>query len=239
MERLGILLSGGGTTAQAIIEACQRGEVPMEVGVVIASTKRAGGIEKARALGIPEHDIVVLPPGKYRNVEGIVDEDLYGDVLLKNLADRGISFVTQNGWMVHTPEKVIRAYPGRMTNQHPGPVPEFGGKRMHGMRVHEARRLFIQEVGGRDSWTEAVAQWVHPFYDEGAVVRSIQVDVFPDDTAETIHKRVLPREHENQIEMLKDYVAGRLVEVRRKPLVYPGEEALLARVKEEAIAAYP
>lgn len=237
MERLGILLSGSGTTAKAIIEACQAGEIPMEVACVIASTHKAGGIEKARALNVPE--VAILPRGKFKDENGVVDEDAYGDALLQKLHERGVTVVTQNGWMVHTPEKVISAYEGRIFNQHPGPVPEFGGPGMYGMRVHEARRRFIQAVGGRDSWTEAVAQWVHPFYDQGAVVRSMRVEVFPNDTAETIRDRLLPVEHRNQIELLKDFAAGRVKEVKRPTLVFPGEEALLHRVKQEATRAYP
>lgn len=237
--RLGIFLSGGGTTAEAIIKATLTGEVPMKVACVVASTKKAGGIEKALQLGIPQKDIVILPPGKYRGADGKVNEERYGLKILESLSERGVDVVTQNGWMVHTPENVVLAYEGRMFNQHPGPVPEFGGAGMYGMRVHEARRRFIRAVGGRDSWTEAVAQWVHPFYDQGGVVRSMRVKVFPNDTAEDIQKRVLPEEHRNQIDMLKDFAAGRLHEVKRDSLILPGEEAILERVKREAIQLYP
>ena len=65
-ERLASLISGGGTTMQEIVKACQSGEVPMDLGCVISSSSTAGGIKRAKDLGIPEKDIVVIDPNNFR-----------------------------------------------------------------------------------------------------------------------------------------------------------------------------
>ena len=73
-ERLATLISGGGTTMQEIIRACQSGEIPLDVACVISSTPTAGGIEKARRLGIPDTDIVVVDPNEFRGDDKKIDQ---------------------------------------------------------------------------------------------------------------------------------------------------------------------
>ncbi|RJQ27248.1 phosphoribosylglycinamide formyltransferase [Candidatus Parcubacteria bacterium] len=238
-ERLATLISGGGTTMQEIIKACQSGEIPMNVACVVSSTPTAGGIEKARKLGIPEYDIIVVNPDDFRGGDGQVDQESFGIQILKNLRERGTTVVTQNGWLPLTPKVVIDEYPETMFNQHPGPVPEFGGKGMYGRRVHAARLLFTR-LTGRDSWTEAIAQRVHNEYDQGSVVKATRVDILPDDTVDDLQQRVLPLEHRVQIDLLKDVASGNIRELAgREKLVRPGEEQILFLVKRIARVMYP
>jgi phosphoribosylglycinamide formyltransferase 1 len=238
-ERLALLISGGGSTMQEIVKASKSGELSLEIACVIASRPDAAGIEKAKALGIPEKDIVVIPPRRFRNDDGNMDQDRFGETIVDTLTQRDTTIVTQNGWMHLTPTPVIEAYDGRIFNQHPGPVPEFGGKGMYGRRVHAARLLFAKAVG-RDMWTEAVAQRVAPTYDDGAVVRVEQVEIFPTDTPEDLQGRVLPIEHKLQIALLHDVISGSVTEVPSRPtLVRPDELSILERAKQSAIALYP
>ena len=126
-----------------------------------------------------------------------------------------------------------------MFNQHPCPVPEFGGRGMYGRRVHATRLLFTR-MTKRDYWTEAIAQRVHREYDQGAVVHSARVDILPDDTVDDLQQRVLPVEHKTQIALLKNVARGSVKEVSvRETLVKPEEEQVLFLAKRVARLLYP
>lgn len=120
--------------------------------------------------------------------------------------------VTQNGWLPKTPAMVIDAFPGNIYNQHPGPVPEFGGKGMYGRRVHAAVLLFKRLTKSDQMWTEAVVQRAAYKFDSGIVVKSQRVEILPKDTVDDLQQRVLPVEHELQIQLLDDVVNGNVVE---------------------------
>ena len=145
-ERLATLISGGGTTMQEIVKACQSGAISMDIGCVLSSSPTAGGIEKAKRLGIPDKDIVIVDPNDFRGDDKKVDQEGFGQAILRQLRKRGVTVVTQNGWLPLTPKNVIEEYVEKIFNQHPGPVPEFGGRGMHGRRVHAARLLFVRET---------------------------------------------------------------------------------------------
>ena len=238
-ERLATLISGGGTTMQQIIKACQSGEIPMDVACVISSSPTAGGIKKAKDLGISDENILVVDPNKFRDGNKKVDQEAFGLALLREMRERGVTVVTQNGWLPLTPRNVIDEYSQTMFNQHPGPVPEFGGKGMFGRRVHAARLLFVRETK-RDPWTEAIGQRVDSEYDQGAVVKSARVEILSDDTVDDLQQRVLPVEHRTQIELLKDVAKGNIKEVTgRGNLVLSGEEHILFQAKKAARLLYP
>lgn len=228
------MISGGGTTMEAILKECQSGRLyRIEPALIIASSKDAGGIEKARTLGVSHDNIVVIHQRDFDNAQ------VFGKAILSACCERGVEVITQNGWMLKTPRNVIDAFCGRIFNQHPGPTPDFGGKGMFGRRVHCARLLFTR-MTGHTPWTEAVAQRVAYRYDEGAIVRSRTVGIHEEDSVEDLQERVLPIEHEVQIEMLEAFANSSLEEVTREhPLVYPGEEPILAEAKRIACLLYP
>jgi phosphoribosylglycinamide formyltransferase 1 len=238
-ERIASLISGGGSTMHEIVSATQSGELLMDIACVIASNPKAPGIEKAKALGLPDKNIVIVNPREYRDESGKVNQERFGKKLLSILEEHGATVVTQNGWMHLTPSPVLEAFSGKIFNQHPGPVPEFGGQGMYGMRVHAARLLFAQEVG-RDMWTEAIVQRVATAYDEGAVVQSGRIQILSTDTPEDLQRRVLPVEHRLQIALLKEVANGTIKEIPPRPsLVRLGEEEILKTAKQTAIRLYP
>jgi phosphoribosylglycinamide formyltransferase 1 len=238
-ERLATLISGGGTTMQEIIKACQSGEVPMEIACVISSSPTAGGIDKARKLGIPDKNIVVIDPNKFRNEDNKIDQEKFGLQIIEELKRHNVSVVTQNGWLPFTPEIVINEYSGSIFNQHPGPVPEFGGQGMYGRRVHAARLLFVR-MTKKNFWTEVIAQRVDKDYDQGIVVKSARVDIYPEDTVDDLQQRALPFEHQVQIRLLQDIAKGKVNEVPKSEiLVEPGEEETLVLAKKMARLLYP
>ncbi len=236
--KLALLISGGGTTMEAIIKACQDGRLKdVEPSLVISSTENAGGIQKAKDLGIKDENILVINPKSF------FSRSEFGEKLISECKARGVNFVGQYGWHVLTPENVVKEFEGRIVNQHPGPLdtgrPDFGGPGMFGMRVHQARLEFVRRVN-RDFWTEATTHYVTPEFDKGAIIKKQQVEITPDDTAETLQQRVLPAEHQVQIEVLADFASGTVSEFHREtPLVLDGEEIILDECKESAKKLYP
>jgi phosphoribosylglycinamide formyltransferase-1 len=239
-ERLGILISGGGTTMAEIIKACHSHEIPdTQVVCVISSKADAGGIAKAKNLSIPFQDIIVINPQDFKNNQNKVDQVAFGNAILQELKTREVSLVTQNGWLPLTPENVIEAFPGRIFNQHPGPVPEFGGAGMYGRRVHAAVLLFNRETKRVHPYTEVIGQMVDKNFDQGKVIKSSRVEILNSDTVDDLQQRALPVEHHVQIEMLKDIVTHHINEVHRDPIVSPTEESILQQSKHAAILLYP
>jgi len=238
-ERLASLISGEGTTMREVIKACSSNEVPMDIVCVISSNPLAEGVGKARKLAIPDKDIVVINPNDFRDGNKKINQENFGKAILKELRKRRVTVVTQNGWLPLTPKNVIKEYENKIFNQHPGPVPEFGGKGMYGRRVHTAVLLFTR-MTNREPWTEAVVQRVHRENDQGAVVKSARIEIKTDDTVESLSQRVLLVEHRIQIELLKDVAAGKVGEItRRKKLVRPGQEEALDLAKKVGILLYP
>jgi len=236
--RIALFISGGGTTMEAIVKATQNGTLKNVIpALVIASKENAGGISRAKNLGIKEEDILILNPKNFKT------EEEFGEEIIKECKKRKVDFIGQYGWMVKTPDNVINAYENKIINQHPGPLDtgrlDFGGAGMYGMRVHQARLEFVRKVN-RDFWTEATAHRVTTNFDEGKIVKRKQVSILPDDTAEILQKRVLPIEYEVQIETLKDFSEGKVKEFYREtPLILPGEEEILKECKQLAIKMYP
>ena len=236
--KIALLISGGGTTMEAIIKAAFDGRIKNVVpALVIASKPDAGGIEKALKLGILEKDILVINPKVFETPKD------FGEQIIKACRERNVDFIVQYGWLAMTPENVINEYKNMIVNQHPGPLdngrPDFGGPRMYGMRVHQARLEFVRRVN-RDFWTEATAHRVTIEFDKGNIVKRKQITILQNDTSETLQARLLPIEHEVQIETLQDFANNNVQEfVRETPLILPEEEKVLEECKKIAIDMYP
>jgi len=236
--RIALLISGGGTTMEAIIKATQNGVLKDVVpALVIASKESAGGIKKALNLGIKKEDVLIINPRNFKTGEE------FGEAIIKECKKRKVDFIGQYGWLIKTPKNVCEAYKGMIVNQHPGPLdtgkPDFGGAGMYGMRVHQARLLFVRRTN-HDFWTEATTHRVTVNFDEGKIVKRKQVQILPDDTAETLQARVLPIEHQVQIEAMKDFSEEKVQEFTREtPLILPDEEKILEECKQLAIKMYP
>jgi phosphoribosylglycinamide formyltransferase-1 len=238
MIKLGMFISGGGTTATSIVNAIISGTLTgIETVCVIASKPSAGGIEKLKTAGIPTENIYIVNPKDY------ADRKEFGERLIEICDKHRVQLIGQYGWLVKTPVNVIEKYPDKIINQHPGPLDigreDFGGKGMYGMRVHAARLYFVQKTG-RDATTEATTHYVTEEFDDGAVIGRSVVEILPEDTPESLQARVLPAEHSLQITVLQDFADSRVEAWQRsKPLVQDSEEKLLASCKAEAIKNYP
>jgi phosphoribosylglycinamide formyltransferase-1 len=230
MLRIAILISGGGTTMEKVLLACQSGEIAGLVTLVIASNGSAGGIFKAQALGVPT--IVIK-----KNADCGGDALLFGDRILEAIQRAGgADLIAQLGWLPTTPPNVIAAFLGRILNQHPGPLDPgylgFGGQYMHGRAVHTAVLHFARSVK-RPFPTEATVHRVTEGVDEGALLVTRLLNILFSDTPDTLAARLLPIEHELVVETIQRFATGRSVEIRRPaPLIRPEERELYFQAME-------
>ncbi|MGE5297780.1 MAG: phosphoribosylglycinamide formyltransferase [Acidobacteriaceae bacterium] len=238
--RIAALISGGGTTMQKVIQACKSGQLAYaEVVCVIASNVLAGGIEKALVEGLPPSKVIVTDPRWYGGCR-----EAFGQALRSWLRCHEVDFVAQLGWLPLTPSTIIEKYGNMMINQHPGPLRpdhrDFGGKGMYGRRVHSARLNFVG-VTQRNFWTEAVSQRVAKDFDQGTVIKMRRVPIYSTDEVPTLQARVLPVEHEVQIEAIDDFSQNRVAEVvfENDNLVHSWEDPVLAYSKAHGIRNFP
>ena len=177
MVRVAILVSGGGTNLQAIIDAKNAGKIPSaELALVLASNEKAYALERAANAGIPSEVL--------RKAKG-EDPSLYGERLLEVLRKHEIDLVVLAGFLTILPENVIRAYDHRILNVHPSLIPSFCGDGFYGLRVHEAALQKGVKVTG------ATIHFVNEITDGGDIIAQKAVEVLPDDTPETLQKRVM------------------------------------------------
>ncbi len=177
MVRAAILVSGGGTNLQAIIDAKAAGKIPSaELALVIASNSKAYALTRAANAGIPA---IVLHKEKDENL------DAYGERMLKALREYRIDVAVLAGFLTILPENVIRAYDHRILNIHPSLIPSFCGKGFYGLKVHEAALEKGVKVTG------ATVHFVNEIPDGGDIIAQKAVEVLPGDTPEVLQRRVM------------------------------------------------
>ena len=177
MLKTAVLVSGGGTNLQAILDAAARGEIPhAKIELVLSSSENAYALTRAKNSGIPT---AVVKKAKGERMEA------YGEYLLSVLRAHEIGFVVLAGFLTILPENVIRAYERRIINIHPSLIPSFCGKGYYGLRVHEAALARGVKVTG------ATVHYVNEIPDGGEIIAQKAVAVLPGDTPETLQRRVM------------------------------------------------
>ena len=177
MLKIAVLVSGGGTNLQAILESERRGENPNgKVTLVVASKPGVYALERAASFGVPT---AVVSRKDYASSEEF-DAALL-DVLKKN----GIELVVLAGFLSVLGPSVIAAYPNRILNVHPSLIPSFCGPGFYGLRVHEAALARGVKVTG------ATVHFVNEVCDGGPILLQKAVEVQPGDTPEVLQKRVM------------------------------------------------
>src|SRR3989344_9538015 len=186
MIRLALFISGGGTTACAIIKACRNNHNKITPVLVIASKKNIPGISRIRDLGFPKEQIFIVDPKNFKN------SDSFAERLLFLCRKFNVNLIGQYGWLPLTPKKLIANYRNKIINQHPGPLDvtgiDFGGKGMYGRRVHAAV-LYFRRATNHDYWTEATSHYVTDIFDRGAVIKSKKIKIQKGDTVDELQKR--------------------------------------------------
>lgn len=177
MVKIGVLVSGGGTNLQALLDAQKRGEIPDgEISLVIASRKKAYALERAREAGVPA---LALPR---RDYEKTAD---YDAALLTALQEAGVELVVLAGFLCVLGEKMLKGYEGRIVNVHPSLIPAFCGDGFYGLHVHEAALERGVKVTG------ATVHLVNEVTDGGPILLQKAVEVLEGDTPESLQKRVM------------------------------------------------
>ena len=202
MVRAAVLVSGGGTNLQAIIDAKQAGKIPSaELALVVASNASAYALTRAENAGIA-HTVL-------RKEKGEAPAD-YGERLLTLLHENAIDVVVLAGFLTILPENVIRAYDHRILNIHPSLIPSFCGDGFYGLHVHEAALKRGVKVTG------ATVHFVNEITDGGDIIAQKAVEVLPGDTPETLQRRVMEQAEWILLPQALEQVAGEIAKKREE-----------------------
>ncbi|HEX3040137.1 MAG TPA: phosphoribosylglycinamide formyltransferase [Caproiciproducens sp.] len=177
MLNIAVLVSGGGTNLQALIDAQANSQIPGgKIALVISSKDGAYALERAKKADIPSQ---VLLRKQYNTQQG------YDEALLALLQEYRIDLIVLAGFMTIISENVIRHYENRIINVHPALIPSFCGEGYYGLRVHEAALKKGVKLTG------ATVHFVNEICDGGPIILQKAVEILPDDTPETLQRRVM------------------------------------------------
>lgn len=177
MVKIAVLVSGGGTNLQALIDAEKRGEIKNgKITAVISSSPTAYALERAKNAGI--EGFVVNRKEYASNREMTV-------ALAKQLKELDIGLIILAGFMYVLTEELVEAYPNAIINVHPALIPSFCGEGFYGLHVHEKALAYGVKVSG------ATVHFVSAECDGGAIILQKAVEVKEDDTPETLQRRIM------------------------------------------------
>ena len=176
MKRIAVLVSGGGTNLQALIDAQARGELGGEIAAVISSKAGAYALERAAKAGIPGY---VLPRKEFDSNRAMTI------ALVDMLKDMNIDLVVLAGCMIIFTQELVDAYPNAIMNVHPALIPSFCGEGFYGLHVHEHALAYGVKLSG------ATVHFVSAECDGGPIIAQKAVEVRVDDTPETLQKRIM------------------------------------------------
>lgn len=177
MLRVVVLVSGGGTNLQAIIDSVKSGNIPnTDIVGVISNNKNAYALERAKAADIPAFGI---SPKDYETRE------LFHKELMRQLAELKADLIVLAGCLIKIPDEMVKKYNNRIINIHPSLVPSFSGVGFYGLKVHEAALERGVKITG------ATVHFVNEIVDGGRILSQKAVEVKDDDTPEVLQKRVM------------------------------------------------
>jgi phosphoribosylglycinamide formyltransferase-1 len=173
--RIGALASHGGSILQAVIDACESGDLAAEVVLVISNNSGAGALARAEQHGVPTAHL----SGRTHP-----DPDALDQAILDALESAEVDWVLLTGYMRKLGPRTLARYQDRILNTHPSLLPKFGGQGFYGGRVHQA----VLDAG--ETETGATVHLVDGDYDTGAILAQAKVPVLKDDTAASLEERV-------------------------------------------------
>ena len=177
MKKIAVLVSGGGTNLQALIDAQHRGGIVNgEIALVVSSSPTAYALERAAKAGI---DTIVVNKADY------TDRHEMTRTLVAQLQERSIDLVVFAGFMYILTEEITQAFPNRMMNVHPALIPSFCGEGYYGLHVHEKALEYGVKLSG------ATVHFVSEECDGGPIILQKAVAVEEGDTPETLQRRIM------------------------------------------------
>lgn len=199
MLRLAVLVSGGGTNLQAIIDRIEDGTITnTEIAVVISNNHGVRALERAEQAGIPA---VCVSPKDYS------DRTAFNQALLETVNGYSVDLIVLAGFLVVLPEKMIDQYENRIINIHPSLIPSFCGTGYYGLKVHEAALARGVKVVG------ATVHFVDKGTDTGPILLQKAVAVEPGDTPEILQRRVMEQAEWKLLPQAIDLIANGKVQV--------------------------
>lgn len=204
LKRFAVLVSGGGTNLQALIDGVESGKINGNLALVISNRKNAFGLERGK-----RHNIKSL----YLRGDNIVVEE-FDKRLIDILDENKIDFVVLAGFLKILGKDFIKAYENKIINIHPSLIPSFCGQGYYGLKVHEEAIKYGVKVSG------ATTHFVSEEADAGPIIRQVSVEVSSDDSPEDLQKKVLEVEHQILVATVSDFcddkleVQGRIVKMR-------------------------
>ena len=177
MFRIAVMVSGGGTNLQAIIDAISSGKITdTEIAVVISNNVDAYALTRAKNAGIPAVCV---------SRKEIPDRTAYNQALMKAVDDANVDLIVLAGFLVVIPEEMIVKYRNRIINIHPSLIPSFCGTGYYGLKVHEGALSRGVKVSG------ATVHFVDEGTDTGPIILQKAVEVLDDDTPEVLQRRIM------------------------------------------------
>lgn len=175
--KIAVFVSGGGTNLQAIIDNTKDGILKdIEITLVLSSSKTAYALERAADNGIKS---AVVSKKDFYSIEA------WDEAVLKAVEESGAELIVLAGYLSLMGPKVVAKYSNRIINIHPALIPSFCGAGMYGIRPHQAALAKGVKVSG------ATVHFVNENYDEGPILLQKAIDVLPNDTPETLQKRIM------------------------------------------------
>jgi phosphoribosylglycinamide formyltransferase 1 len=184
---LGILGSGKGSNCQAILERIRAGTLPADARLVVSDVFEAGILEIAREFGVPN---AYLPPGPFRTRLTPESES----TLVQMLREANVELVALAGFMRVLKAPMLEAFPRRIVNIHPSLLPKFPGL-----------EAWKQALAAGEKMTGCTVHYVDAGVDSGDIIAQRQVPILPDDTPDSLHRRIQIAEHEIYPEVISQF----------------------------------
>ena len=219
----GVMVSGGGTNLQAILDRIDDGTLKnCEVVTVVASREGVYALERAKKRGIPA---VVISRKSFDTIEE------YDSVLIAHMKKFNVGLVVLAGFLSLLGEDFVKAWKNAIINIHPSLIPSFCGKGFYGIKPHQKALEYGVKVTG------ATVHFVEPEYDSGPIILQKAVEVHQDDTPETLQKRVMEQgEWVILSEAIRLFSQGRLSLNGRKVLISEGNNTITNEEKSDRCA---
>ena len=208
--KIAVLVSGGGTNLQAIIDAIENKTITnTEICLVYSNNPNAYALERAKKAGIKS---VCKSPKEFENRED------FNKALLQILKDADPDLIVLAGCLVVIPEEVVKAFEGRIINIHPSLIPSFCGTGYYGLKVHEKALERGVRVSG------ATVHFVDEGTDTGPIILQKPVMIRQDDTPEVLQKRIMEQAEWKILPMAIDLIANNRVQIRGNKVFIEGYE---------------
>ncbi|WP_455078814.1 phosphoribosylglycinamide formyltransferase [Peptostreptococcus stomatis] len=195
MKNIAVLVSGGGTNLQSIIDAVEAGKINGQIKLVISNKEGAYGLERA----------------KKHNIRAVFEKD--EQAIIDIMKENKIDLVVLAGFLKILSHNFTKAFENRIINIHPSLIPSFCGKGYYGLKVHEAAIEYGVKVSG------ATVHFVDENADTGPIIRQDTVEVFAGDSPQDLQQRVLKIEHKILSQVVADYCDDKIKVVGRRVFI--------------------